>query len=526
MLIRTLNAARAGLARLLREPRATVSPWRPALPQTTLDGLTPQRLTSLLAAATRTQAGAYLELAERMEEADLHYRSQVQTRRLGLDGLEPRVIAAGDRGLPRRIAQDLEEMLTTDWWSELTELSDGIAKGYSVAEILWDTGATQWRPGQIVQRPQSWYRYDPDDGVTLRLVDGSRRGAELVQYGQLVHEPPLKAGLPIRAGIARAAAWGYLLKQLALKRWSIGAELGATPWRIGRYPAGTAETDVAILQEAVRVLGVDGSAVFPDSMTIDLVAPGKAGGTDIQERLCRYVDAQVSKVVLGQTMTSDDGSSLSQAQVHNEVRLDILAADARALARTINRDLVRPWVDLNWGPQPAYPRIEYPVEWPEDLAALAQAVETLAPMMPIPASWVRTKWNIPEPDGDEPVLVAPTRSPEPGEPAPPAGAVQHASPRREAQAQEGPAPEPDGVDLAVAAALEDWEQILSPMVDPVARALAALGPEATAAEALAVLADVLPDADAELLRERLTQVSAIGRAAGAAGVAPEPEPED
>nr|WP_284521082.1 DUF935 family protein [Shigella boydii] len=50
----------------------------------------------------------------------------------------------------------------------------------------------------------------------------------------------------------------------------------------------------------------------------------------------RRCDAQISKAVLGQTMTTDNGSSRSQADVHNQVRMDIVRWDARQLANTLN----------------------------------------------------------------------------------------------------------------------------------------------------------------------------------------------
>ncbi|MCP4699306.1 MAG: DUF935 family protein, partial [Gammaproteobacteria bacterium] len=56
-------------------------------------------------------------------------------------------------------------------------------------------------------------------------------------------------------------------------------------------------------------------------------------------------------------MTADDGSSQSQAQVHDGVRVDILRADAKSLSETLNRDLVQPFIDLNFGAQENYPRI-------------------------------------------------------------------------------------------------------------------------------------------------------------------------
>ena len=60
----------------------------------------------------------------------------------------------------------------------------------------------------------------------------------------------------------------------------------------------------------------------------------------------------MSKVVLGQTMTDENGGSLAQAMVHNQIRIDILQDDARQLANTINRDLIAPFVALNFGPTP------------------------------------------------------------------------------------------------------------------------------------------------------------------------------
>lgn len=71
-----------------------------------------------------------------------------------------------------------------------------------------------------------------------------------------------------------------------------------------------------------------------------------AGGAELFERLAEWLDKQISKAVLGQTMTTDDGSSQSQANVHNEVRMDILRADAKQLAATLNRlvrNLALPW---------------------------------------------------------------------------------------------------------------------------------------------------------------------------------------
>ena len=49
---------------------------------------------------------------------------------------------------------------------------------------------------------------------------------------------------------------------------------------------------------------------------------------------------------------------------------DIERADAKArLAAILNRDLIRPWIDLEFGPQKAYPRLRIARPDEEDLGS-------------------------------------------------------------------------------------------------------------------------------------------------------------
>jgi hypothetical protein len=48
------------------------------------------------------------------------------------------------------------------------------------------------------------------------------------------------------------------------------------------------------------------------------------------------MDECIAKVVLSQTMTTQDGSSLSQAQVHAGVKLEVVKSDADLLSDSFN----------------------------------------------------------------------------------------------------------------------------------------------------------------------------------------------
>ncbi|MEN1550729.1 DUF935 family protein, partial [Pseudomonas aeruginosa] len=67
--------------------------------------------------------------------------------------------------------------------------------------------------------------------------------------------------------------------------------------------------------------------------------------------MMRWCDDSMSKAILGGTLTSQTsesgGGAYALGQVHNEVRHDLLAADARQLAATLSRDLLWPLLVLN-----------------------------------------------------------------------------------------------------------------------------------------------------------------------------------
>ena len=156
----------------------------------------------------------------------------------------------------------------------------------------------------------------------------------------------------------------------------------------------------------VANLGSDAAAVIPDSMRIDFTqAANVAGAGEFFKGLAEWWDKQMSKAIVGQTMSADDGASLAQAKVHNEVRLDLLEADAKAESNTLNRMFVRPFCDLNFAPGRRYPRLIIDVPQPENLELLIKAVTAFVPLgMKVEQSVIRDKFGLPEPAKDAEVL--------------------------------------------------------------------------------------------------------------------------
>lgn len=385
--------------------------WRDSVAR----NLTPSRLVVLVEQAARGEADEYLELAQEMEERELHYLCVLSTRKRAVTRLPVMVEAASDDPDDIKIADDVRELTRKPGFRALRKnMMDALGKGYSAHVIHWERGQ-KWMPSYEWYEPR-WFRYDRVTGRELRLKDEADpfNGVPLLPYKWIVHQPQLKTGLQIRSGLARLVAFAWICKQYAQKDWNAFAEVFGLPLRIGRYGPTATRQDVAILRQAVSSLGSDAAAILPQSMSIDFVNSAKNGGGDLFEKLCDYLDRQISKAVLGQTMTADaqsSGMGSNNANVHNEVREDIRDDDAQDAEETLNRDLVIPYVTLNYGPRERYPQIKFPIRKTEDAASLVKNVTALVPFgLRIEESEMRDRLGFPEPAENAVLLQAPKQA--------------------------------------------------------------------------------------------------------------------
>ena len=330
-------------------------------------GLDPARLANILRAAEATDPRAYLELAEEMEEKYLHYAAQLATRKRAVCGLEWQVVPASERLRDRKIAEQIEALVPL-LEESLFDILDSLGKGYSVTEIAWENQGAAWLPQVALERRDPrWFQFDRIDGRTLRLRDIGNPidGLALAPGKFITCTGGAKSGLPVRGELARAAAYAYLFHNFSLRDWVTFCERYGMPLRLGRYHEGALPGDIDILFSAVRGLGADAAAILPKGMEIEFPEIKSAtANADLWEKLLAYLDAQVSKLVIGQTLTADSGrggsGSYALGKVHNEVRIDILRADAKAVCAALNRDLVKIVVNLNFGPQESYPALRLP----------------------------------------------------------------------------------------------------------------------------------------------------------------------
>jgi phage gp29-like protein len=133
---------------------------------------------------------------------------------------------------------------------------------------------------------------------------------------------------------------------------------------------------------------------------------------DLFKNLAEWLDKQLSKAILGQTGTTEGtAGKLGNDQSMQDVREDIRDSDAFELANTINRDLIKPYIDLNYGVQENYPQLSIRKQDADDLESLAKNLAVLVPLgLRVSESEVRDKFGLSDPKPDEVILGQQTTS--------------------------------------------------------------------------------------------------------------------
>lgn len=373
------------------------------------NGLTPKRLAQILREADSGDVYRQVELFEEMEEKDTHLFSQLQTRKNAVIGLDFDVMPYSDDEADKAVAEFVTEALDNldDIEDIFIDLLDAIGKGFAVAEILWKVEGGKVYPADIVRREQKKFIWDDKD-VFRVVTDAEPRGVELPENKFMIHNYKAKSGHPSRAGLLRIVCWMYLFKNYDVKDWVAFSEIYGMPLRLGKYNPSASEADKDALMQALVNIAADAAGIIPEGTDIQFTESGKTSSINVFESLANFCNAEMSKAILGQTLTSEVGSNGSYAasKTHGEVRQDLLEADCKALAKTFKKYLIRPLVMFNFGKVDRLPWIKFHYEPSEDQSQTADVYTKLVEMgLPISEEHVYERFGIPKPEGGQRVLT-------------------------------------------------------------------------------------------------------------------------
>lgn len=262
--------------------------------------------------------------------------STYQQRRRAITSREWIVTPGGTSAIDKKAAEWLEEQIKhLDWDATLDKMHYGIYYGFGVGELMYAKDGGRVMIDRIRVRDRERFTWGKE--FDLRLVTRERPLGEKV--------PPRKFWTytsgsdhdddPWGFGLAHYLFWPVLLKRNGVRFMSTYLEKWAHPTPIGRYQPGTDPQEQRKLLSALSSLSTDLGIIVPEGMTIEAFEAKRSGSADYEGFLERW-DRAIAKINLSQTMTTEDGSSLAQGQVHMDVRDDVVKGDADLLCASFN----------------------------------------------------------------------------------------------------------------------------------------------------------------------------------------------
>ncbi len=290
--------------------------------------------------------------------ADSHLCSVIQTRKMGTlkreikwnpgsaNDIEPTSQA---KNLRDDLVEDLKEINVYDL---VAQILDAPLYGYVPFELSWKPKDGKIKLANIQAKPHRWFGFDEETNEPKFISQASPWDGEELPYGKFVfarHFPSYDNPYGLR--LLSRCFWPVTFKRGGLKFWITFAEKFGIPFMLGRYPKGTGENEQGEMLSKLTTMVQSAVAVLPEGSTVEKLGGGSdsKGTSDLFDRLVSAMDKEMSKVIVGQTLTSetsDKGGSYSQGKVHENVLGDYQDSD-QMLVKTVFERISKVYAQLN-----------------------------------------------------------------------------------------------------------------------------------------------------------------------------------
>ncbi len=367
----------------------------------------------------RRKGMSYLEELEK----DAHLASCLATRRQKLIKKGWRIKPVEKNGKVTARAREMAEFtkhsidcMQGAFEKDLEAMLDATSKGFSLSEInyqLLQTGRFTGKLGlkNIRFKPARYFsfKYDKLGYYEIRQIDPNPNGTPLPRE-KFIH---LIAGNndenPYGDGVTSKCAFWVWLKKNQAKFWAIFNERFGLPLTRVKMPRNPSKADETAADSIIRMIQSRAGIRVPENFEIDFLEAARRGDITYDNFIERC-NKEISKVVLGSTLTSEEGKrgqgSYALGSTHAETVEDYIIFDAAMLESAINEQLIQRLIDHNYITDD-YPRFEWLGIDIGTLISLAQSLGIFVDRgLEVPVSWIYERTGIPLPREGEPVLAA------------------------------------------------------------------------------------------------------------------------
>ena len=304
------------------------------------------------------------------------------------------VVPGGEKPIEIKAARILKKNLEKiEWNKHVEKMLYGIFFGYSVAEIMWEANRGFINFEKISTRNPSRFRFNYKSQLLLKTVAQPQGKIMPDKKFWCFSNGAWHDDDPYGRGLAHFLYWPVYFRRATQREWCLFLEKYALPTVRATYPPGTREEDQEKLLDACQAVRRDTGIVLPEGMAIELMEVQRNGTADFYNMYDR-MNFAISKVILGATLTTEQGASYAHAKVHANTKNTIVKADADLIDNSFNNGPVKWWTNWNFGTDTAAPKVWRNTKPAPDLVGSAQTAQIIASMGFKPdLAWINDHFN-------------------------------------------------------------------------------------------------------------------------------------
>ncbi|MEW6060958.1 MAG: DUF935 family protein, partial [Bacteroidota bacterium] len=390
-------------------------------------GLTPEKLAALLREADQGDIYRQMELFEEILEKDGHVMSLFGNIRLSVCGKNYEITTESEDELDKEIAKDAAKMLAKvkSWYNFVGNILDCAPKAISLQELKWEVNGDRidfvgykfinpknLRCGKISdyqsdlseirlvidpQNVEAFRGIVPDDQLKIAHTDGVALDCSpMFRKRFALAIAQLRSGTPARAALLRTIAYLYMFKNYDIKWWVRFAEI-QLGIRLGKFDPSQPE-QLAILKKAIANLGNDSAAVISKDSEIEFKELlQKAATFETYKELKDFCNAEMTKAILLHTAAVESTpGKLGNEETALDALQNLLEFYAKIVDEVITDDVLRPWVEMNYGVRETYPQYHTQIQKGIDLIKHANLLKLLQSIgLTLSKKYVVQKFGIP-----------------------------------------------------------------------------------------------------------------------------------
>lgn len=267
---------------------------------------------------------------------DPHVFACIQSRKAGVLSLEWEINRGLDKAKDAELVEDVLKKL--DIHKLINDILDATLFGFQPIEIMWGKVGNYVLPLELKAKPSEWFCFDEENLLKFRTKE-HYWGEELPSKKFLCPQNNPSYDNPYGERVLSRVFWPVTFKKGGLKFWVVFTEKYGIPHLIGKHPRGATKEETDKLADLLEEMIQDAIAVIPDDSSVEIQEANKSSSAEIFEKLIDKMNSEISKAILGQTLTTEIGSTGSYAasNTHMAVRQDIIDADKKLVEKTINQ---------------------------------------------------------------------------------------------------------------------------------------------------------------------------------------------